>query len=171
VRGDTIEIRHDVQLAEDMVDLARVGIEWTLPAGFEQVEWLGQGPGENYPDRRASAVHGRYSSTATEMYTSYVMPQECGHRTGVSELIVSSESGGRLEITAGEAFGFSALHVTPQDLFAAKHQHEVAFRPETILQLDHAHRGLGNNSCGPEVLAAYQLNKRRYRWSWTLAFQ
>lgn len=171
VRGDTVEIRHDVQLAEDLTDLARVGIEWALPAGFEQVEWLGQGPAENYPDRRASAVHGRYSGSVTDMFTPYVMPQECGHRTGVSELIVSSEKGGRLEITAETPFGFSALHATPADLFAAKHVHEVAFRPETILQLDHAHRGLGNNSCGPEVLTEYQLNKRRYRWSWKLAFQ
>jgi beta-galactosidase len=170
VRGNTIEIRHDVQFAEDVTDVARVGIEWALPAGFEQVEWLGQGPGENYPDRRAAAVHGRYSTTVTEMYTHYVMPQECGHRTGVNEVILSSAKGGRMLVAADEAFGFSAQHVTPADLFAAKHEHEITFRPETILHLDHAHRGVGNSSCGPDALDQYRLTKRRYRWSWTLSF-
>ena len=45
---------------------------------------------------------------------------------------------------------------------------ELRPRPETIVQLDAAHRGLGTASCGPDTLPEYLVGPGTYRWSWTL---
>ncbi|HEX2807923.1 MAG TPA: hypothetical protein VHN80_17315, partial [Kineosporiaceae bacterium] len=55
------------------------------------------------------------------------------------------------------------------DLDAATHHDELIARPQVVVQLDAAHRGLGTASCGPDTLPAYLLAPGLYRWSWTLS--
>jgi beta-galactosidase len=62
----------------------------------------------------------------------------------------------------------SATHHRASDLAEATHHGELVARPETIVHLDAAHRGLGTASCGPDTLAAYRLGPGTYRWSWRL---
>jgi hypothetical protein len=51
---------------------------------MEAVEWFGRGPHECYPDRKASAASGRYSSTVDDMHVPYIVPSENGGRADVS---------------------------------------------------------------------------------------
>jgi beta-galactosidase len=60
------------------------------------------------------------------------------------------------------------LHFSATDLTAATHDVELIARPETIVHVDRAHRGLGTLSCGPDTLAQYRVGPGRYRWRWTL---
>ena len=46
--------------ADELRDLPRIGVVLMLPPGLERLEWFGRGPWENYSDRQASAVVGRY---------------------------------------------------------------------------------------------------------------
>jgi beta-galactosidase len=62
----------------------------------------------------------------------------------------------------------SATHVTAADLDTATHDVELVPRPETIVHLDAAHRGLGTASCGPDTLEPYVLRGGTYQWAWTL---
>jgi len=161
---DKAEIDNTVQFAPDITDLPQVGLVLALPAGFETVEWHGLGPWENYPDRQASALVGSYCSKIEDLFTPYIMPQECGRRGEVRSLTIRTEDGRALKIVGNALFGFSALHVTTDDLYRARHLHELAFRPETWLTLDAVHRGVGNAACGPEVLPRYQISGRPIRW-------
>ena len=52
----------------------------------------------------------------------------------------------------------------PKRVFEIVEQH----RPETIVHLDAAHRGVGTASCGPDTLPGYLVGPGTYRWSWTL---
>jgi beta-galactosidase len=63
----------------------------------------------------------------------------------------------------------SATHHRAADLAAATHDIELEARPETVVHLDAAHRGLGTASCGPDTLPAYLVGPGSYRWSWTIA--
>ena len=71
-----------VEIPKELDDLPRVGVRFVLPADFEHLEWLGHGPGDSYPDRRTGPVE-RWSSTVTDTYVDYVVPQEHGHRIDV----------------------------------------------------------------------------------------
>ncbi len=59
----------------------------------------------------------------------------------------------------------SVHHYTPEDFTAAMHTFELKRRDETILHLDHAHCGLGSNSCGPGPLPQYLLKPEETTFS------
>ena len=62
----------------------------------------------------------------------------------------------------------SATHFRAADLATATHHEELVPRPETIVHLDEAHRGLGTASCGPDTLPGYLIRPGTYRWTWTI---
>jgi beta-galactosidase len=59
-------------------------------------------------------------------------------------------------------------HFSAEDMHAATHTIDLVRRPETIVYLDAAHRGLGTASCGPDTLPLYQVNGDRFKWSYVL---
>jgi beta-galactosidase len=62
----------------------------------------------------------------------------------------------------------SATHFRAADLASATHDVELTPRPETVIHLDVAHRGLGTASCGPDTLPQYLVGPGTYNWSWTI---
>jgi beta-galactosidase len=59
-------------------------------------------------------------------------------------------------------------HFTAADLTAATHDVDLVARPEVIVHVDVAHRGLGTLSCGPDTLPRYRVGPGRYRFTWML---
>jgi beta-galactosidase len=171
LRADgTLEADNDVRLgAADMTDLPRIGVRLDLAPGFESLAWFGRGPLENYPDRKASSMVGRYETTVTADYVPYVMPQEHGHRTDVRWLSLRSAAGRAITVTGAPLLQFNASHFTAEDLYAARHTTDLVPRAETVVYLDAGHRGLGTGSCGPDTRDEYRLLRRRYAWRYTLA--
>ena len=79
-------------------DLPRIGVTFTLAAGLERLEYLGRGPWENYLDRQASAVVGRYESTVSGEYVPYIAPQEHGHHGDARWLRLTRDDGTGIEV-------------------------------------------------------------------------
>ena len=93
------------------------------------------------------------------------MPQEYGGRSDVEELrFRQSDSVPEVRIRSGTPFMFSAIPYTAGELFKARHRHELIERSDIVVSLDHAHRGLGTGSCGPDTLEAYLIRPGTYRF-------
>lgn len=171
ITGDgRMQTSHDLQrLRDDLPDLPRVGLEVALAPGFERLAWHGRGPWECYPDRLRAARLGCYTSTVAEQYVPYAMPQEHGHHSDTRWVELAAPRA-KLRVESAAAFGFAARHHSDSALFAAKHTTDLADDARTWLYLDHAHRGLGTLSCGPDTLPQYLLNSPAYRFSlnWNL---
>jgi beta-galactosidase len=167
----TLEVENTVKLGKDMVDIPRVGVTFSLAAGLENLEYFGRGPLENYWDRKASSLVGRYRSTVSAEYVPYVMPQEHGHHTDVRRLTLRNEHGHGLHISGDPLFEFNVSHFTANDLYNAKHTPDLHPRPEVIVSLDAAHRGLGTASCGPDTLEQYQIREKEYNFTYRLKIQ
>ena len=158
-------VDNDVRLGtREMTDLPRIGVRLDLRPGLESLAFFGRGPWENYADRKASALVGLHETTVQDTYVPYVMPQEHGHRTDVRWLRLSDAQGRSITVGGDPTFEFNATHLTAEDLYAARHTTDLAPRPETILYLDCAHRGLGTASCGPDTRPEYRLLRKRYSW-------
>lgn len=81
-----------VKVPRTVPSLARIGAITVIPSAFsDHVEWLGRGPHECYPDRKASALLGRYRKHLADMGTAYVMPSENGGRADCRYFVVSDE--------------------------------------------------------------------------------
>jgi beta-galactosidase len=140
-----------------------------LPARFTRVRWFGRGPGENYPDRNAGSLVGTWESGIDEC--PYLVPQEFGLRTDCRWFeLVDPASGDavRVETVEPALLHCSATHHTSADLAAAATIGELHRRPEVVVHVDAAHRGLGTASCGPDVLEQYELRARSYRFSYRI---
>ena len=166
--GGAIHVAEEAIIPPGLDDLPRVGTVLELVPGLEQAEWFGLGPHESYPDRKRSGLVGRWRSTVGDLFTPYVRPQEAGGRADVRWLELRDGAGAGVRLTMGVPMQVSATHHRASDLAAATHAEELVPRPEVIVHIDAAHRGLGTASCGPDTTAPYLLGPGAYRWEWTL---
>ncbi len=164
----SIEQRVVIPAAFAMVP--RLGVMLPLSSEFEDVNWYGRGPWENYVDRKESALVGKWRRTVSEMLESYLIPGECGGREDVRRLAISGTDGRSLELEGSPAFHFSALHFSPEDLALAKHDWELTSRQETFLIVDGWHMGLGGDTGWTRnVHPEYLIGPGTYRWGLSLA--
>ena len=162
-------VENEVAVGAELRDLPRVGVVLALVPGLEQLEWYGRGPWEDYPDRQSSTLIGTFRSTVSEQYVPYILPQEHGRHGDVRRLAVTDARGFGLGVRGRPTFAFTASHFTPADLYAARHTCDLEPRPEVVLSLDHAQRGLGTSACGPDTHPRHRLEARRYRFAYILA--
>ena len=149
--------------------LPRLGVQLTLPPGFEQFCWLGRGPHESYADRKRGAPVGLYCGSVDEQFVPYIMPQENGNKTDVRWAALRDAAGWGLLASADRLLEVSVSHFTADDLYRALHSVELARRPQVYLNLDVRQLGLGSASCGPGVGEGYLLHPAAERF--TLLFQ
>ncbi len=167
-----LESRHRLRcLQKGFPDLPRVGLEIGLAPEFENFTWYGRGPWECYPDRQAAARLGVYESTLQEQSLPYVMPQEYGLRTDARWLRLGGNDVPGMTVAATDAFAFSVRPHSDASLYVATHVHELPDDDTAWLYLDHAHRGLGTLSCGPDTFDKYKLGANRYSFGFRFEFQ
>jgi beta-galactosidase len=164
IHGDgSIEMDNCFTPEGELPELPRLGITMALAAGLEQMEWYGNGPYENYSDRKTSCPVGVYTSTVTGQYVPYPRPQENGNKEGVRWMKLTDRQGEGLSfVCLSGQMSASALHFTAGDLDAATHAYLLQPRKEVVISLDAVMLGLGNSSCGPGVLKKYAIEKRPY---------
>lgn len=167
-----LHVSNRIKLGEGITDIPRAGVRLLLREELENLSWYGRGPGENYIDRKASAMVGLYGGTVTDQFIPYIMPQENGHKTDVRWLRLSGETAATarlgLHVSAESLFEFTASHYTAADLYACTHTIDLRPRKEVVLELDAAMRGLGTLSCGPDTLDKYKLLEREYDFTYVL---
>ena len=153
--------------------LPQIGYTLAMPAGFEQVNYYGRGPKENYWDRKKGSEVGVYSTTVDDMYTSYIVPQECGNRTDVRYAALRNANGRGLLLAGMPDFEFSALHYTAEDLDAAMHPYELDKDKSTFVRINWAMQGLGgDDSWSPRGLPHPEFTlppTREYNWQFRLS--
>ncbi|MBU3062531.1 hypothetical protein KO481_29425 [Nocardia sp. NEAU-G5] len=156
-----------VTVPEKIAELPRVGIELQLTPGFERVIWFGDGPHENYPDRRAAALLGRWDAAVDEMPVPYLRPQENGGRGSVSWLCLRGAH--QVALAFDQPMQISVGRNTIEDLRSHRHVWELPHRETTVVHCDIAHRGLGSASVGPDVLPEFRVGPGIFAWRWHLA--
>ncbi|NBU64187.1 MAG: hypothetical protein EBS29_06795 [Chloroflexia bacterium] len=165
----SLHIEHYVKFGADITDVPRVGVTMAIPLQYRDVTWLGRGPWENYPDRKASAMIGQYNRDVDDLYVPYIMPQENGLRCDVSDVTFDNKRGSSLSVRSDGTFQFSASRFSAAELFKALHTTDLVPRDHIIVNIDHLHRGVGSASCGPDTLDEYKILGRRHRFGFTLA--
>lgn len=144
--------------------LPRYGFALTLKPEFEQLQYTGYGPRENYEDFKAAAHFGVFNSTVTGEYEPYVKPQDCANHTGVRQLTLQNGQT-TLQFVPKGAMHFSALHYSAKQLATKPLAHDLTAEPHTFLHLDYKNGGVGSNSCGPMAYDCYQINRRENEFS------
>ncbi|MFK2128724.1 glycoside hydrolase family 2 TIM barrel-domain containing protein [Bacteroides fragilis] len=159
---------------EKVSDMFRFGMQMQMPENFNEVEYYGRGPVENYADRNHSTLIGKYRQTVAEQFYPYIRPQETGTKTDLRWCRVLNISGNGLQFVGDAPFSASALNYSIESLDDGvqkdqRHSPEVAKAPFTNLCIDKVQMGLGCvNSWGTLPLEKYRVPYQDYEFSFIL---
>lgn len=159
---------------EKVSDMFRFGMQMQMPENFNEVEYYGRGPVENYADRNHSTLIGKYRQTVAEQFYPYIRPQETGTKTDLRWWRVLNISGSGLQFVGDAPFSASALNYSIESLDDGvqkdqRHSPEVAKAPFTNLCIDKVQMGLGCvNSWGTLPLEKYRVPYQDYEFSFIL---
>ncbi len=159
---------------KNMPDLPRFGMKMEIPNTFENVEYYGRGPWENYSDRSRSSFIGRYSCKVDELNYNYIRPQENGYRTDVRWVHFTGDKGGISFEGVDGPICFNARHNFDEDMdpgFTKKQQHpiDVDKRNTLAINIDWKQMGVGgDNSWGARPLPQYRLTGNKFSYSYLI---
>ncbi|MBR5361826.1 MAG: DUF4981 domain-containing protein [Oscillospiraceae bacterium] len=148
----------------------RVGSVMTLPKGFEEVTWYGNGPVETMLDRMTNGRLGVWHNTVSGLFYPYMKADDCGTMTKTKWMAVQNPNSKTSVLVAAESsVEACALHMTAEDLQGANHTYQVKTHDETYLSMNYGSMGTGSATCGQATLDQYTLSKDRiYEWAYTI---
>ena len=142
--------------------LPKMGFRMEMPSSMEQLSWFGRGPWDSYRDRKEACLPAIYQATVSSQREDYILPQEHGTKQEVRWMSLTDTEGNGLLFVAPDQMAASAVHFRPEDNYTnrdtrSKHTYQWKACDNTVVSLDAATRGLGNASCGSDVLSKYEL--------------
>ena len=145
--------------------IPKIGFRLEMPASMEQLSWFGRGPWDSYRDRKEACLPAIYTSTVTDQREDYILPQEHGTKQEVRWMSLYDDNGQGLLFVAPDQMAASALHFRAEDNYTdrnnrSRHTYQFKTCANTIVCLDADTRGLGNASCGSEVMEKYELHAK-----------
>ncbi|GHO47537.1 hypothetical protein KSX_57000 [Ktedonospora formicarum] len=164
VRPDgTILIQAKYPGSPNLPELPVFGLSFRVKAKYHRFRWYGMGPDENYIDRVHGARLGIFESTAQENLSQYIVPQECGNRTGVRWAQVTADKGLGLRFVAVDApFELGVLPYTPFELENALHREELPEPNYTVINIMAKQMGVGgDDSFGAPVHDEYCISSEQ----------
>jgi len=115
-----VESMKDAGGLSEAPDLFRFGMRFAMPGRYDQLDFLGLGPWENYPDRCGAALLGRYRQpVAAQYHMGYVRTQESGAHGGLRSFKVLDGGGSGLAVLSSTDFSASALPYSLEQLDVA----------------------------------------------------
>jgi beta-galactosidase len=154
-------------------ELPRFGMRALVKSVVDQVTWLGRGPFDNYPDRKAAAFIDIYSLKADSFFHPYPRAQESGYRTDVSWVRLQDNAGRGFTAFAENTFCIGVLHFdrNKMEFDRTKNVHGGSMGKDDFiwLNLDFLQMGLGgDNSWGAKTHSEYTLPYQDYQYGFTL---
>ena len=154
VVGSELAVDLSYKLADYVKRFPRFGIEFGIDKKYGNFSYVGYGNTESYVDKHIATEYGYHESTAETNYDrNYVRPQESGSHYHSVYLSLNE----LFEVRADSPFSFSVNPYTTDQLVNTAHDFELCENDFVNVCLDVAMRGVGSNSCGPELADRYEI--------------
>ncbi len=160
---------------EGLPEIPRFGMQMRLSNEFDQFNYYGRGPWENYSDRNTSSFLGVYSSSVEDQLVDYIRPQENGNKTDVRWLTLTNKNGVGLKIEGLQPLSVKVTHNSADDIDAGlskkqMHPSDVTPRNQVYLNVDFKQRGLGgDDSWGRYPHTQYLLLDKAYSYGYIIS--
>lgn len=157
--GD-IKVELNYKGVEGLSELPIFAMDFKLKKELNQFEYYGYGPYENYIDRREGARLGIFKNTVLDNLSRYLIPQECGNRTGVRwSKITNKNKEGLLFKYDNVPFELSVLPYSAYELENAMHIEELPTINYTWVRIIAKQMGVGgDDSWGALVNKKYLIS-------------
>ena len=140
--------------------MPKFGMRMRIPADYNQIQYYGRGPWENYPDRKNSAFLGEYEMSLSDYQTDYIHPQDNGNRCDIRWMKLSALSSKLLTLNL---IGLQPLCIRAWDYgeedLEAPHPYEITRGRFVNLNIDLSVHGVGGaDTWGKRTLPAYTID-------------
>lgn len=144
VHGDgTVDVRLFMEESADVGELPEFSVLFTLDADYDRMEWYGLGPEETYADRNHAKL-GVYQCKVSDNMAQYLVPSECGNKTGVRRAKITDAAGRGIELW-GDDLSLSVLPHSPHEIDCAAHTNELPPVLYTYVRVGLAQMGVGGD--------------------------
>jgi beta-galactosidase len=167
-----IKIDYTLDVKPGLPDIPKVGMQGGIERSYEDIEWYGRGPLENYVDRRYGSDVGIYEKNIYDFMEPYVVPQENGNRTDVRWMFLHNKKKEGLLIVADSLLSMSAWPYTEENISKARHTNKLKDAGYLTLNIDLIQMGVGGNDSWSDVAAPleqYMIKSRRYQYSFYIS--
>jgi len=182
--GEIEVVNKYTAISPDLPEIPRMGMNLQLAREYENMQWFGRGPQENYWDRNSGALVGLYLGKVKDQYWAYVRPQENGNKTDVRWVSFTNNDGNGLLAIGLPLLSVSAHHNLMEDfespvrtvgriyegkVVVNRHVNDVKERNLISVNLDYKQMGVGgDNSWGAHTHPEYLLKNNTYNYSFRL---
>ncbi|WKB79974.1 glycoside hydrolase family 2 TIM barrel-domain containing protein [Cellulophaga lytica] len=162
----TVLISFNTQASKSLPAPTRIGLTMGINKQLKNTSYYGNGPYENYSDRKRNSEIGEYHTKTDAMFTNYVMPQENGNRTETRWLNLTNGKKGGIKIVGVPKFSFSVWPYSSENIEQAKHPYELTQQGYYTLNIDYAQTGLGGTLS--HLLPKYTLKSGEYNFQFLI---
>jgi beta-galactosidase len=164
-----VKIEYALDVKPGLPNIPKVGMQMGINRNYDNIEWYGKGPLENYVDRRYGFDEGIYDLPLNEFMENYVVPQENGNRTDVRWMnLWDKRTREGLLVVADSLLSMSAWPYTEENILAAKHTNKLKDAGFITLNIDLVQMGVGGNDSWSDVAAPleeYQVKAKPHSYS------
>lgn len=157
---------------EGLAEIPLFAMDFKLKKELSEFQYYGYGPDENYIDRNKGARLGVFGNTASNNLSRYLIPQECGNRTGVRWVKVTNSNKEGLCFRYNDTpFELSVLPYSAYELENAMHIEELPAINYTWVRIIAKQMGVGgDDSWGAPVHDEYLISsKEDINFSFTIS--
>jgi beta-galactosidase len=163
-----IKVDYQLNVKPGLPNIPKVGMQMGIKRSYDNIEWFGKGPMENYIDKNYGFDAGIYNLPIHQFMENYVVPQENGNRTDVRWMYLSNKQKDGLLIVADSLLSMSAWPYTEENIQNAKHTNKLKDAGFITLNIDLIQMGVGGNDSWSDVAAPlekYQIKAQDYQYS------
>jgi beta-galactosidase len=153
-----ITVENSINSSNPQQVAGRMGVRMFLDKQYDQVEYFGRGPMENYADRKRGFDVGVYKSTVKELLTPYEKPMDAGNHEDVRWVKVTNLRGtGLMAECDTTLLQFTALPYSDEQMEKIEYKIDLPQSDATVFCVCHRTLGVGSNGCGPRPLPQYMV--------------
>lgn len=167
----TYKVFHDGRIGVNIHFVGKEGLpllplfgwEMNIDKQYNNVEYFGKGPDENYIDKDNGVRTDVFTTTVDKNLTPYLVPQEVGNRTGVRWAKVTNDEGhGFMFAAVDGTFEFGFLPYNAFEMETATHLDELPNRQYSWIRIMAAQMGVGgDDSWGSPVQEQFRLDSSK----------
>lgn len=170
VYGDgEIQVTMSMDPSPEIGELPEFSLLMTMDADYENLLWYGRGPQETYLDK-CHGKFGVFQNKVADNMAKYLVPQECGNKTGVRYAKVT-DCKDRGLLLWGKELSLSVLPYSPHEVENAMHPTELPPIHYTYIRAGLAQMGVaGDDTWGAQTHPEYLIDNHK-KLEFTFSFK
>ncbi|WP_298474183.1 glycoside hydrolase family 2 TIM barrel-domain containing protein [uncultured Maribacter sp.] len=154
--GD-VKVDYETTIDKSAPNPPRIGMQFSIAKNHANIDYFGQGPHANYPDRNTASKVGLYNSNITNLNYVYARPQTYGNHMKTKWISLKNRKKQGVLISAGkEPFNFSIHQFSTENIEIAKHTNELEKGNNLTINIDLIQSGVGGDNTWSKRAEAHE---------------